>query len=107
MPDLPKLDEILGLAKELKAELPKSRQGVKAAGRRARKVLVKIRGLCPEVRRELRDRVVYPVEEPQVSGTEQEEAANPVEPLPAKQPSPKAKLPTDQSHGRYVDLSDE
>lgn len=107
MPDLPEFDEILDLTKELKAELPKSRQGVKAAGRRARKILVKIRELCPVVRRELRDRVVYPVEEPQVSGTAQDGEAKPVEPLPAKQPPPKQKLLIDEQLGRYVDLSDE
>lgn len=49
MPHLPEFDELLDLAKYLKAELPKSRQGVKAAGRRARKILVKIRNLCPVV----------------------------------------------------------
>jgi len=68
MQNLPEFEEILGLAEELQAELPKSLLGVKAAGRRARKILVEIRLLCPVVRRELRDLVVNPVEEPQVAG---------------------------------------
>lgn len=106
MPDLPTLDEILDLAKELHAELPKSRQGVKAAGRRARKLLVKIRGHCPVVRRELRDRVVYPVEEPQVTGSVKDEEGKPVEFHEAKQPSKKRVLVNDQP-GRYIDVSND
>ena len=106
MLDLPQFDEILDLTKELKAELPKSRQGVKAAGRRARKILVKIRELCPVVRRELRDVVVYPIEEPQVGGVVQEEEPKPVEQSPAKQPPPKKKLLTEEQLGRGLDLSD-
>ena len=105
MPDLPEFDEILDLAKELKAELPKARQGVKAAGRRARKILVKIRELCPVVRRELRDSVVYPIEG-QVSGSVQEEEAKPVD-LPEAKQLPKNKLPTDKQLGRQLDLSDD
>ena len=107
MPDLPEFDEILDLTKELKAELPKSRLGVKAAGRRARKILVTIRQLCPVVRRELRDRVVCPVAEPQVTGTVQGGKVEPVEPLPAKQPPPKQELLIDEPVGRFIDLSKE
>ena len=106
MPNLPTFDEILDLAKELKAELPKSRQGVKAAGRRARKILVKIREICPAVRRELRDSVVYPMEKPQVGGMVQDEEAKPVEPHKEK-PPPKKKLLTDKQLGRHLDLSDD
>jgi len=35
VPDLPEYDDILRLMEELQDELPKSKQGVKAAGRRA------------------------------------------------------------------------
>ena len=107
MPDLPRFDEILDLVKKLQAELPKSRQGVKAAGRRARKILVKIRGLCPEVRRELRDAVVYPIDKPPGSETVLGEEAKTMEPPHAKQTPPKRKLLTESQLGRYVDLSDE
>ncbi len=42
MPSFPRFDEILGLAERLQAELSKSLFGVKAAGRRARKTLIKM-----------------------------------------------------------------
>ena len=106
MPDLPTFDEILDLVKELHAELPKSRQGVKAAGRRARKILVKIRELCPAVRRELLHRVVYPVEEPQVTESVKDEEAKPVDLHEAKQPSKKRVLINEQP-GRYIDVSND
>lgn len=101
MQNLLEFDEILGLAKDLEAELPKSKQGVIAAGRRARKILVEIRALCPVVRRELRDSVVYPMEKHQVSGTVQGEEAKPAK------PPPKTRLLTDEQLGRHLDLSDD
>ena len=106
MPDLPTLDEILDLAKELHAELPKSRQGVKAAGRRARKILVKIRPLCPEVRRELRDLVVYPLEEPQVAESVKDLEEKAVDLHEAKQP-PKKRVLINEQPGRYIDVSND
>ena len=105
MTDLPEFDEILDLAKELKAEQPKSRQGVKAAGRRARKILVKIRELCPVVRRELRDSVVHPMEKLKVSGTVHEKEAESEKPPKANPPNKKPR--TDEQLGRHLDLSDD
>ena len=107
MPDLPEFDEILDLVKELKEELPKSRQGVKAAGRRARKILVKIKDLCPIVRRELRDSVVYPLEEPQPVETPQVQGTPSVESPNVQLKPPKKKLLTVEQLGRYLDLDDD
>lgn len=101
MQNLPQFDEILNLAKDLEAELPKSRQGVKAAGRRARKILVKIREHCPVVRRELRDSVINSVKKPKVTGTAQGEEVKPAKPPPQK------KLLTDEQLGRHLGLSDD
>lgn len=102
MPDLPKLNEILDLFEKLQSEQPKSIQGVKAAGRRARKILVQIRYLCPEVRRELRDRVVYPGSS---DLDESKIAAGPVKKQEAVQVEETPPLTAEQI-GRYIDLSD-
>ena len=107
VPDLPEYDDILRLMEELQDELPKSKQGVKAAGRRARKILVKIRKRCPVVRRELLDSVVYPVEGPQANATVQDEEAKPVDSPTPEQLPPKKPRPRDEQVWRGIDLRDD
>ena len=104
MPDRSKLNDILDVFEKLQAEQPKSAQGVKAAARRARKILVTLKSLCPEVRREPLDEVVYPVDSApnDVTTTSEQESNDDVDP---QQTEPLQEPPlTREQIGRGMDL---